>query len=136
MSNNHYLSHTTGVSNDGLTSGCHNQGSSSLTGTPNGKCAGTLRAANGKNGLKNGFTNGHNNFEHFEHDEGELSLGEMCPALIKSSSIDTIAVSFFLFCLCYSFKRLKFTNVCILLAISKVFKSYSPNSFSTETLVW
>lgn len=57
-----------------------------------------MKAGSAKNGLKNGLTNGHNNFDHhFEHDEGELSLGEMCPALIKSSSIDTIAVSFFLF---------------------------------------
>ena len=54
-------------------------GSSSLTGTPNGK---------GGAGVRNAFHNGGN----INGDE-QLSLSELCPALIKSSSIDTIAVS-------------------------------------------
>ena len=54
-------------------------GSSSLTGTPNGK---------GGAGARNAFHNGGN----INGDE-QLSLSELCPALIKSSSIDTIAVS-------------------------------------------
>lgn len=53
-------------------------GSSSLTGTPNGK---------GGAGARSAFHNGNINGDE------QLSLSELCPALIKSSSIDTIAVS-------------------------------------------